>query len=161
MLCGIHQVSHHEFMRSLLVASLVASFAASPALAGNLCVASTVEDKRIAKAVAQELSARYERAVRLTSSLKALRVLTRPGCRGNVTLDIYELTEPSNFISVEALAREAQAAVPQAAAVSLRFYEREVWVNREDAGGHRGKEKLLKAVTLPSPQSEAAPRRNG
>jgi hypothetical protein len=148
-------------MRALVVASLVASFAAAPARAGSPCVASTVEDKRIATAVAQELSARYARTVQSTSSPKSLRLLTRPGCRGNVTLDIYEITEPSQFRSVEALAREAQAAVPRSAAVSLRFFEREIWVSREGGGGHRGKEKLLKATTLPSPQSNAASKREG
>jgi hypothetical protein len=138
--------------KPLLSALLAAAVtAATPGAAGELCVASTANDLRVASAVWQELSARHRKAT--PSSQKALRGGIRPGCRGDVTLDIYGVVEPEEFKVVEVLAREAQAAVPGTATVSLRFFEREVWVATEGGGGYRGKERLLKRVTLPKPHA--------
>lgn len=104
----------------------------------------------IAADVKRELSARYAQG---RPSPKELRAGVRPGCRGNVTLDIYEVTEPEQVKIVAAYAREVQASVPGTSTVSLRFFEREVWIPLEGGGGYRGREKLLKTIILPVQQS--------
>ena len=59
------------------------------------------------------------------------------------------------------LARESQSSVPKAGSVTLRFFEREVWIRTEGGGGYRGKEKLVRTVTVQSPRREGAPKREG
>ena len=115
-------------------------------------MASTVKDKKTAAAVEKELKLRYwaTTSARGNSWPTSVHVTARPGCTGNVTLDIYEIKEPKHFEAVESLAREAQAAVPEAGNLHLRFFERQVLVSVEGGGGYRAAEKLLKAVTLAS-----------
>lgn len=147
------------YARLLLLALAIAGGGVSaPVEAGQPCLASAGNDMRIASAVMQEFSARYTNA--LESRLRPHRAGVRPGCQGNVILDVYGVVLPEGFKAMEQFAREAQAAVPGAATVSLRFFEREVWISREGGGGYRGKEKLLKTVTLPS-RLPAARQREG
>jgi hypothetical protein len=142
-------------MRPALATFFITLLANAPLRAGELCLASTVKDKQIAAAVARDLKLRYEAAQPAlgASAPTLLRVNNRPGCAGNVTLDVYEFKEHAQFVAIEALARQAQASVPLAGSLHLRFYEREVWVSSEGGGGYRGKERLLKATTLPARQA--------
>jgi len=78
----------------------------------------------------------------------------RPRCRGDLIIDVYEVTTQDGFRAVEVLAREAQLSVPNAGEVTLRFFERAVWIRTEGGGGYRGKEKLLRTVTIKSPRTD-------
>jgi len=143
---------------SQLLVLVGVSLAVGTASAGGICVP-TAEDARIASAVVQELKARY--AGSPYGSQRSLRAGMRPHCRGDFTIHIYEVTKPEELWAVEMLVREAQASVPKASDVTLRFFEREVWIRTEGGGGYRGKEKLVRTVTVQSPRREGAPKREG
>lgn len=135
---------------AMLLLPLVASLLWASEFAVELCWASTVQDKQIAEAMVNELRKSHAKASHNLLPAKPLRIAARPGCLGNVGLEVYELTEAQQFRFFEALVLEAQKSVPGVATVGLRFYEREVWVSSEGGGGHRGQEKLLHEISLTS-----------
>ena len=136
--------------------------ASTTACAGELCVASNREDKRIAAALKQDLKRRYQASLQLADLGRVpapLHVNARPGCRGNATLDVYGVTTAEEFKRIEVLARQSQSSVTPLGSLTLRFFEQEVWVHVQGGGGYRGKENLLQTVLVqPAKAQVGAPR---
>jgi len=116
-----------------------------PVHAASLLCKKSSEESAAADTLVRELRSKIWHA---KISKYAPRLSFVYACDGTAFVNLYEITEPSDFAKVDSLAKEALSQSRVLSTVVLRFYEREVWIEREGGAGHRGKEKHLATAVI-------------
>jgi hypothetical protein len=87
---------------------------------------------------------------RSSSATPAVQIRYRTACAGNVMLVVHGVTEASIMGEIEQYARESLRSIVGVKGITIRFFEKEIWIERPDGSGHRGKERLINEVRVSS-----------